>query len=269
MRRLWMPVRCICAAVLLSAAAFEGTTLVYKASFGGGTLVPSLDKLDFGALKPGSTEVANTNPTASLDKGEVTLGVTRPTGLATGVVASSGVFVTDLEFDQGSLFGLQATFVGPRGPSSGGWAAGALSARTGDESDLNGETRVNATLNARVGGTARLNVPFGATSQTFVDVPAPMYAAIFRLTDPAPYTIRLLVDRISGTGRASLSVDGFAPLSRTFQLSDFQAESGPSITAVGATIANANAPGQTVTVRMRDFRIYTGKHRCPASQPLC
>ena len=40
------------------------------------------------------------------------------------------------------------------------------------------------------------------------------------------------------------------------QLSQFQANSGPAITAVGPTIANGN------------FRICVGKHRCPPSQPL-
>lgn len=254
--------------VALSAATFADTTLVYNASFGSGSFAPSVDKLDIGPLTPGDAEVAGANPTATVDNGEVVLSVTRPTALASGVV-SSGLFATGLSFDQGSLFGLQATFIRPVGPISGGWAAAALNARTGDESDLFGETRVNATLNVRAGGTARLNVPLGATSQTFVDVPAPVYEAIFRPNDPEPFTLQLLVDRVSGNGRASLKVGAFPVLSRSFQLSQFQANSGPPITAVGPTIANANAPGQTVSVHVRDFRIYAGKHRCPPSQPLC
>jgi hypothetical protein len=252
----------------LSAATFADTTLVYDASFGGDTFQPSVDKAEFGPLKPGDTEVAGSNPTATPDNGQVVLSVTRPADLASGVV-SSGLFVTGLNFDQGSLFGLQATFIRPLGPSSGGWAAGALNARTGDESDLDDEVRVNATLNVRAGGTARLNVPRGATSQTFVDVPAPMYDAIFRLNDPEPYTLQLLVDRVTGNGTASLKVGDFPALSRSFQLSQFQANSGPAITAVGPTIANGSASGQTVSVHVRNFRIYTGKHRCPPSQPLC
>ena len=196
------------------------------------------------------------------------MSVTRPTTLLSGVV-SSGLFATNVNFEQGSLLGLQATFVAPVGPSSGGWAAGALNARTGDESDLAGEIRVNATLNVRAGGTARLNVPFGAVSQTFIDVPAPVYAAIFRPDNPEPFTLQLLVDRRTGNGRASLRVGDFPILSRSFQLSQFQSHSGPAISAVGPTIANANASGQTVSVHLRDFRIYTGKRRCPASQPLC
>jgi hypothetical protein len=253
--------------VALSAATFADTTLVYVASFGGASFEAPIDKLKIGPLKPGDAEVAGANPTATADNGEVVLSVTRPAELASGIV-SSGVFATPVNFDQGSLFGLQATFVRPIGPSSGGWAA-ALNARTGDESDLLGETRVNASFSARAGGTARLNVPFGATSQTFVDVPAPIYDAIFRANDPEPFTLQLLVDRVTGNGSASLKVGDFPVLSRSFQLSQFQTNSGPAITAVGPTIANANASGQTVSVRVRDFRIYLGKHRCPPSQPLC
>ena len=112
-------------------------------------------------------------------------------------------------------------------------------------------------------------MPFGAAAQTFVELPGPMYQAIFRTDDPEPFTLQLIVDRISGNGRASLMVEGFPTLTRTFQLSNFTADAGPAISAVGTAIGNANAPGQTISVRMRDFRIYTAKHRCPASQPLC
>jgi hypothetical protein len=253
----------------LSAATFADTTLVYNASFGGDSFQPSVDKLEIGALKAGDTEIAGTNPAATPDKGEVVLSITRPAGLASGVVVSSGLFATGLNFDQGSVVGLQATFIRPAGPKSGGWAAAALNARTGDESDLGGETRVNVTVNVRADGTARLNVPFGATSQTFVAVPAPVYDAIFRPNDPEPFTLQLLVDRVTGNGRASMKVGDFPVLSRSFQLAEFQANSGPAITVLGPTIANANATGQTVSVHVRDFRIYAGKHRCPASQPLC
>ena len=253
--------------VALSAATFADTSLVYVASFGSNTLAPSLDKLRFGSLKRGDAEIYGSNPTATLVDGEVVLSVTRPADLSGGVVAS-GVFNTNVRFDQGSLFGLQATFIRPAGPITGGWAA-ALSARTGDESDLFEETRVNASLSARPGGTARLNVPFGATSPTSVDLPAPVYEAIFRPDNPEPFTLQLLVDRVTGNGNASLRVGDFPVLSRSFQLSQFQANSGDPITAVGPAIANANAPGQTVSVRLRDFRIYVGKHRCPPTQPLC
>ena len=43
-----------------------------------------------------------------------------------------------------------------------------------------------------------------------------------------------------------------------FVLSDFLANGGPAITAVGPGIAvNSNGAGQTASVHVRDFRIYT------------
>jgi hypothetical protein len=43
-----------------------------------------------------------------------------------------------------------------------------------------------------------------------------------------------------------------------FTLADFLADGGPTITAVGPGIAvNSNGPGQTASVHVRDFRIYT------------
>jgi hypothetical protein len=45
--------------------------------------------------------------------------------------------------------------------------------------------------------------------------------------------------------------------SLSFTLKDFLADGGPTITAVGPGVAvNANAPGQTASVQVRDFRIY-------------
>jgi hypothetical protein len=46
--------------------------------------------------------------------------------------------------------------------------------------------------------------------------------------------------------------------SLSFTLSDFLADGGPTITAVGPGIAvNSNAPGQTASVHVREFRMYT------------
>jgi hypothetical protein len=251
----------------LSAATFADTTLVYDASFVDGSTEPSVDQLGLGSMQAGDSQIPDSNPTATPGNGEIVLGVTRPASLASGVV-SSGMWVTPVNFDQGSVVGLQARFVRPSGPSSGGWAVG-VGARTGDQNDLGTDTRVTANLTSRAGGTARLQVPFGATSQTNIDVPPAMYDAIFRTDDPEAFTLGLLVDRKLGNATASLTVDGFPVLSRSFQLKDFQATQGPVITAVGAAIANGSASGQTVTVHLRDFRIYVGKQRCPQSQPRC
>lgn len=251
--------------IALSAATFADTRLVYNSSFGDFSLSPSLDTHDFGTPLPGSTEVAGANPTVTTGDGEVVLSVTRPSDLASGVVVSSGLYITPVRYGPGTILGLQGTFVKPVGPTSGGWAA-VLNARTGNERDLPAEIRVNASLNVRPGETARLNVPFGATSQTSADLPPDMYDAIFRHDEP--FTLQLLIDRVSGNGTASLKVGDLPPLSKTFQLSQFLANSGPNIEAVGPAVANANAPGQ-VSVRVRSFRMYEGQRRCPPTQPLC
>jgi hypothetical protein len=105
-----------------------------------------------------------------------------------------------------------------------------------------------------------LNVPLGAASPTFVDLPPELYDAIYRDVDPEPFVLELEIDRVTGFGTASLKV-GDAVLSRNFVLSDFRANAGPIITAVGPSIANANATGASVSVHVREFRIYSGQHR--------
>ena len=48
------------------------------------------------------------------------------------------------------------------------------------------------------------------------------------------------------------------PWTLGFDLADFRADSGPAIAAVGPKLAvNSNAPGQTASVQVRDFRVYT------------
>jgi hypothetical protein len=74
-------------------------------------------------------------------------------------------------------------------------------------------------------------------------------------------TLSLTIDRIHGTGKAELKV-GDSVFSLPFVLADFVANGGPTITAVGPGIAvNANAPGQTASVHVREFRIYTNVGR--------
>ena len=84
-----------------------------------------------------------------------------------------------------------------------------------------------------------------------------MKDAIFSTTDPQPFTIELTIDRKLGTGTAKLMVIDQV-FSLTFTLADFLADGGPTTTAVGPGIAvNSNGPGQTASVRVREFRIYT------------
>jgi hypothetical protein len=81
--------------------------------------------------------------------------------------------------------------------------------------------------------------------------------AIFSTTDPQPFTLELTIDRTKGKGAAKLTVADQV-YSLSFTLADFLTDSGPTITAVGPGIAvNANGPGQTASVHVRDFRIYT------------
>jgi hypothetical protein len=89
-----------------------------------------------------------------------------------------------------------------------------------------------------------------------VVLPDAVKDAIFSTTDPQPFTIELTVDRTNGKATAKLMVIDQV-FSVPFDLSDFLADGGPVITAMGAGIAvNANGPGQTASVHVRDFRIY-------------
>jgi hypothetical protein len=88
-------------------------------------------------------------------------------------------------------------------------------------------------------------------------LPQAVRNAIFSTTDPQPFTLELTIDRKLGKGTAKLTVIDQV-FSLNFTLADFVADGGPVITAVGSGIAvNSNGPGQTASVHVRDFRIYT------------
>jgi hypothetical protein len=231
-----------------------GLQLVYQATFPNGWPQASVDHLRIGPLLLGDSQIANSSPTFQRLPGELYMSITRPVGLS-GLVVSAGAFATRLNFGPGSISRASATFRAPVGPlTTGGWAVG-LSARTGNENDLNSETRVSTTLNVRPGGVVRLNVPFGSTAPTFVVLPTAVRDQIFGAV-PKSFTLELTVDRMNGMGSAVLSV-GNAVIPLSFTLSEFLANGGPAITAMGPSIANASAAGQTVSVHLRDFRIYT------------
>ena len=233
--------------------------LVYQASFPNGSYDSSVDRLHLGALKKGDSQIANSYPTWNAAPGEVVMKITRPAGVPSTVAVSAGVFAQPVSFAAGSRLRLSATFVAPSGPLDiGGWAV-AVSARTGGQNDLPTDTRATVTLQSRPNGIARLNVPFGSTAPTSVFLTAAVHKLIFG-AHPKPFTIELSIDRVTGKGEASLKVENRV-LSAGFNLSDFSAAPGsPVITAVGAAVANANAPGATVSVHLRDFRIYTDMH---------
>lgn len=239
-----------------TAPAARKLRLAYQASFPNGSLDSSIDKLGIGPMLPGDTGIANSNPIIEKRPGELFLRISRPVGLSPDLIPAMGVWATPVDFGPGTVSRIRATYIAPVGPiPSGGFAIG-INAKTGNQDDLTSDTRIAVTVNVRPNFVVRLNVPFGATAPTAMPLPQAAKDAIFSATDPQPFTIELTMDRVEGTGLAKLMV-GDQVYSLQFTLADFRADGGPPITAVGPGLAvNANAPGQTASVRVRDFRIY-------------
>ena len=239
-----------------SAPASTEPRLAYLASFPSGSFDPSLDKLGAGPLVPGDPLIPNTNPTYSFVPGAILVGVSRPVGLDPSLFPAESVFATSLHFGPGSVSRYRATFRAPVGPLPGGGFAIGLIARTGGKDDLDPDTKVGATVNVRPGFLVRFGASFGNVDPARVVLPQDVKDAIFSTTDPQPFTIDLTVDRVHGTATAKLTVIDQV-FTVPFVLSDFRADSGPVITAAGPGIAvNSNAPGQTASVQIREFRIY-------------
>jgi hypothetical protein len=251
------------APVVIRGAGTKDTAelnLAYLATFPKGSLAPSVDKLNLGPMVPGDPLIPGSNPTVSPLNGEVLLSVHRPVDLPPDQIPSESIFAEPTNFGPGSVVRLKATFIAPVGPyaTTGGFAIG-LGARTGGKDDLVDETRVFATVNARPNQLVRFQIPFGAVEDRNTVLPQAVKDAIYSTTDPQPFTIELKIDRSTSpaTGTAKLMViDQVFTLN--FTLQDFLADSGPTITAVGPGVAvNANGPGQTASVHVREFRIYT------------
>lgn len=233
-------------------------TLAYLASFPNGSLEPSVDKLNAGPMVPGDPLIPDSNPTVSAAPGEVVVSIHRPLGLSPDDIPSESIWATPVNFGPGSVVRLRATFRAPIGPyaTTGGFAMG-LVARTGAKDDLASEAKVATTVNVRPNQLVRLNVPFGSVETRNMVLPQAVRNAIFSTTDPQPFTLELTIDRKLGKGTAKLTVIDQV-FSLNFTLADFVADGGPIITAVGPGIAvNSNGPGQTASVHVRDFRIYT------------
>jgi hypothetical protein len=230
--------------------------LAYQASFPNASLDPSLDLLGAGAMVPGDPLFPDTNPTLSFAPGEAVVSVHRPVSLLPEAVASESLFATPVNFGPGSVVRLRATYRAPVGPLPGGGFAMGLIARTGGKDDLPTETSIAVTVNVRPGFLVRFGAANGNVDPARVVLPDEVKNAIFSPTDPQPFTIDLTIDRVHGTATAKLTVIDQV-FTVPFVLSDFLADSGPTITAVGAGIAvNSNGPGQTASVHIRDFRIY-------------
>lgn len=230
--------------------------LAYQASFPNGSLESSVDKLNVGPMQPGDTGIAGSNPTFEQRPGEIFVSITRPIGLAPELIPAAGLWATPVNFGPGSVSRISATYRAPVGPLPGGGFAIGINAKTGNKDDLTTDTRIAVTINVRPGFVVRLNVPFGATQPTAMPLPQAIKDAIFSTSDPQPFTLELTIDREQGQGTAKLLVADQV-FSLSFTLADFRADGGPAITAVGPGIAvNQNAPGQTASVHVRDFRIY-------------
>lgn len=239
-----------------STQASTELRLAYLANFPNGSLEPSLDRMSAGAMQPGDKGIPDSNPTVEPRPGSILVKISRPVGLDPDLIPSESLWATPVDFGPGSISRIRATFIAPVGPIPGGGFAMGVNAKSGNKDDLDTDTRIAVTINVRPGFLVRLSVPFGATQQTAMVLPADVKEAMFSSSDPQPFTLELTMDRVKGTGTAMLTVIDQA-FTLPFVLKDFLADGGPSITAVGPGIAvNANAPGQTASVQVRDFRIY-------------
>ena len=231
--------------------------LAYQATFANGSFEPSVDKLNARAMVPGDPLIPGTNPTVSFAPGEAVVSVHRPAELPPEAFPAESLFATPVNFGPGSVIRLRATYRAPVGPLPGGGFAIGLIARTGGRDDLQTETLVAVTVNVRPGFLVRFGAANGNVDPARVVLPDDVKNAIFSTTDPQPFTIDLTIDRVHGTATGKLTVLDQV-FTVPFVLSDFLADSGPTITAVGSGIAvNSNAPGGTASVHIRDFRIYT------------
>ena len=239
-----------------SASDSTELRLAYQASFPNGSFDPSIDKLNAGPMQPGDTGILNSNPTIEKRPGAFLVRISRPIGLEPELIPAESLWTSPVNFGPGSVSRIRATFIAPEGPLPGGGFAIGVNAKTGDKDDLSTDTRIAATVNVRPDFLVRFGVPFGSAVPARVVLPQDVKDAIFSTKDPQPFTIELTVDRVEGRGLAKLLVIGQV-FSVPFVLSEFLADGGPTITAVGPGIAvNANAPGQTASVQVRDFRIY-------------
>lgn len=239
-----------------SATAATELRLSYQASFPNGSLESSVDKLNVGPMQSGDTGIPGSNPTIEKRPGEIFISITRPVDLSPDLTPAMGLWATPVDFGPGSVSRISATFIAPVGPLPGGGFAIGINAKTGDKNDLSTDTRIAVTVNVRPDFVVRFGVPFGSVEPARVPLPQAVKDAMFSTTDPQPFTIEATIDRKLGKGTAKLMVIDQV-FTVPFVLSEFLADGGPAITAVGPGLAvNPNAPGQTASVHVRDFRIF-------------
>jgi len=230
----------------------QNLELSYLASFPNGSLEPSVDKLGLGPMKIGHTDAAGIDPVANPENGTFLLGVTNPSASFSEIY--SGLFLTPVDFGIGTLFSARASFIRPTGPTQGAtWVLG-LTVRTGTAVASIDEPRAGVTLQVRQ-GALRVNAPGAETPLNLPNLPQEYMDAVFDPDDPAPVTLDLLVDRISGAVEVTVQIGDLPRISKTTKFKVFKADSGPAITAVGPVVVVATPAGTRASVYVRDFRL--------------
>lgn len=172
---------------------------------------------------------------------------------------SMGIFKTDQNFGPGTHFSLSATFRSPEGRMDppAPWTV-VVVARTGKAPDLSSLGRLQLSLRVRNGVHLRVQEganapsagPIGPTDKDFgpTDI---AYKEIY--VEHKPFTLRLDVNRKSGTGVGTLTT-ATQVISIPFEMALYKKDSGPALTTVGTAMAN-NIPGETVSVEVTDIMI--------------
>ncbi|MFL6723211.1 MAG: hypothetical protein ACJ8E7_03620 [Sphingomicrobium sp.] len=254
--KLFVGASFIFASLLPTAAYAVDLKVVYLATFHNGSLVPTVDTLHLGALQKGDSKIAHSEPTwKNLPEG-LEIGIKQPKDVTD--IVSAGVWVTPVHFTKGSIFALRATFVRPAGPHDATdiWAV-AVGARKGGAPDLGSLARTGVTFQVK-GNGARMNAQ-GVTPLGLTLLPPATSDRVLRTTDPEKFTLDLLVDRVTGTGKATLTIGNDVIVSKPLVLKVFTATTGEPITSVGAAIAIASGQGKRATVQLREFRILIPK----------
>lgn len=236
--------------------------LAYHAIFPGGSFNCFMDRIHSTpqALERGDGQVADQTSSFTAGTQGIVLHLTTPNPIplipgdadANTQTSSVGLFSTGLSFGPGTFFSARATFMAPKGPFGGKAWAVALNARTGGKQDLGTETRLNTTLRFK-GDAATLNAFEAGVARGSTPVPMGTYNSI--VGSSRPFTLELMVSRITGKGAAILTTPGAAPLYLTFGLSTFGSTSGPAISAVGPALANCCAAGKNASVQVTAFQI--------------
>ena len=215
------------------------------------------------ALQKGQSNVGETASWTTADNA-LQMTLKAPPTIMENTTPSMGVFSTGLNLGPGSRFSVSATF---RKPSdtlyAKGWAVGVV-ARTGDRDDTADLKRLQLTFRVK-NSTAELRVQeiWGPTDAEFkqhasLPVPQTLYDQLIdNQLNPPTFTLKLLVDRKTGTGDAMMKVRNTTYDLGSFNMEYFKASSGDPFTVVGAALANAYDAGKTRSVEVTHFEVWT------------